>query len=292
MQALSLLPIGFIRRGDKTASSASALTGPAANPAATHTDYLTAINPTLANGNFAQGTGQWETTGNVTPSTQSTQITLGESTRQQAHLAQAFVITPQDRFLTFTVSGLNLQSNSAESGDVFSPAPQDAFEVALQDANTGQSLTGSGLAGSHSDALLNVQLASSGNSGNPGSATTFNRSATGFNAPALQHRAASALRHTDNADGSRTYVLDLSGLLGSGTSSNGTSSSGAGNVSSGQTSSPTSRSVNLSFDLIGFGQNQAQLGSQVRISDVRLFSAPVAVDVSVTIQEMALPLLT
>jgi hypothetical protein len=236
------LPIGFIRRGDKTASSASALTGSAANPAATHTDYLTAINPTLVNGNFAQGTGQWETTGNVTTNVASSgqttlgQITLGESTRQQAHLAQAFVITAQDRFLTFTISGLNLQSNSAEQNSIFTPAPQDAFEVALQDANTGASLTGTDLAGSHSDALLNVQLADSKASGN---ATGFNSSATGFNTsatgldnnatPALQHRATSALRHTDNADGSRSYVLDLSGLL-------------AGNAST--------RSVNLSFDLV------------------------------------------
>ena len=214
------------------------------------------IQSSLTNGSFATGLGNWETHGNVSASSPTTgAVTLGEtSTAGQTHLAQAFVITAQDRFLTFTVSGLNLQSNSAESGDVFSPAPQDAFEVALQDANTGQSLTGSGLAGSHSDALLNVQLASSGNSG----------SATGFNAPALQHRAASALRHTDNADGSRTYVLDLSGLLGNGADS---------------------RSVNLSFDLIGFGQNQAQLGSQLRISDVRLFSAPVAVDDNTSLAE-------
>ena len=76
LQALSLLPIGFIRRGDKTSSSASALAGTAATPAKTHTDYLTAINPTLANGNFSQTSSgglisQWETTGNVTASVQT-----------------------------------------------------------------------------------------------------------------------------------------------------------------------------------------------------------------------------
>ena len=216
---------------------------------------MTVVNPTLTNGNFtlAQNgspsatVSQWETTGKVdaTPST----ITLGESTTAQAHLAQAFIITPQDRFLTFTVSGLALQTNSTQQNGILTAAPQDAFEVALQNANTGANLLSSGfgtatsnLGTSHSDALLNVQLASS------------SASAT------LQERAVSGLRHTDNADGSRTYVLDLSGIA-------------AGTA------------VKLSFDLIGFGLSASQLGSRVNISDVRLINAPLAVNDTDTLVE-------
>ena len=151
----------------------------------------------------------------------------------------------QDRFLTFTVSGLDLQTNSIEQNGVFTAAPQDAFEVALQNANTGANLLAAGtsnLGANHSDALLNVQLASS------------NAAAT------LQEPAVSGLHHTDNADGSRTYVLDLSGIA-------------AGTV------------VNLSFDLIGFGLTVSQLGSKLNISDVRLISTPVAVNDAATLLE-------
>jgi Bacterial Ig domain/Pretoxin HINT domain/Bacterial cadherin-like domain len=208
------------------------------------------INPTLANGNFAAGLVQWASAGKVT-ATPST-LTLSESTTAQAHLAQAFVLSAQDRFLTFTVSGLDLQTNSIEQNGVFTAAPQDAFEVALQNANTGANLlnTGNGNLGtSHSDALLNVQLASS------------NTGAT------LQERAASGLLHTDNPDGSRTYVLDLSGIA----AGNGGSNAGV--------------AVNLSFDLIGFGLSASQLGSKVNISDVRLISTPLAVADTATLAE-------
>ena len=107
-----------------------------------HTDYLTAINPTLANGNFTVGQNgsviQWKTTGkvNIDSATPFT-ITLGESTTTQTHLAQAFVLSGQDRFLTFTVSGLALQTNSTQQNGILTAAPQDAFEVAPTDANTG-----------------------------------------------------------------------------------------------------------------------------------------------------------
>ena len=254
LSLLGLLPLGLVRR-NAAATAAST---------ATHTDYLTAINPTLTNGSFAtDSTGQvpqWERVGNVQaiPANNSTarSITLGESTSAQAHAGQAFVLTAQDRFLTFTVSGLSLQSNSTEQNGVFNTAPQDAFEVALQNANTGanQLANGAGagtsnLGTSRSDALLNVQLASS------------NTDAT------LQERAVSGLRHTDNADGSRTYVLDLSGIA----AGNGGSNAGV--------------AVNLSFDLIGFGLSASQLGSKVNISDVRLISTPVAVADTATLAE-------
>jgi hypothetical protein len=214
--------------------------------------YVTAINPTLTNGSFAtDSTGQvlqWEHLGNVQARAASQagsstlgQVTLGESTSAQAHVGQAFVLSAQDRFLTFTVSGLNLQTNST----TLEAAPQDAFEVALLNANTGANLltTGTSTPGtSRSDALLNVQLASS----NTGAA--------------LQERAASGLLHTDNPDGSRTYVLDLSGIT-------------------------PGTAVNLSFDRIGFGLSASQLGSKVNISDVRLISTPLAVADTATLDE-------
>ena len=247
LSALGLLPFGLMRRNDSKGAANAALTAGAATP----TSYLTAINTTLANGSFsARQNGiidQWESVGNVaaTPAVAFHAVTLGESTTAQAHLAQAFVLSAQDRFLTFTISGLNLQSNSTQQNGVFTAAPQDAFEVALQNANTGTNLLANGpenLGTSHSDALLNVQLASS------------NAAAT------LQERAVSGLRHTDNAGGSRTYVLDLSGIA-------------AGTA------------VNLSFDLIGFGLSASQLGSKVNISDVRLISTPVAVNDTATLAE-------
>ena len=140
-------PAGF---GVRVASPATA-----ANPALLGAVAIPA-HATLLNGDFAQSSAQWETTGKVdaSPST----ITLGESTTAQAHLAQSFIITPQDRFLTFTVSGLALQTNSTQQNGILTAAPQDAFEVALTNANTGSKLL-AGLATDHSDALLNIQLA-------------------------------------------------------------------------------------------------------------------------------------
>jgi VCBS repeat-containing protein len=228
---------------------ASSVSGVATYAALIVPSQWQSVHSTLANSNFAQITSsatapsQWETIGNIVTSPGF--VTLGESTSAQAHLAQAFVLSAQDRFLTFTVSGLNLQTNSIEQGGVFTTAPQDAFEVALQNANTGANLLATGadnLGTSRSDALLNLQLASS------------SLGAT------LQERAVSGLRHTDNADGSRTYVLDLSGIA-------------AGTA------------VNLSFDLIGFGLSASQLGSKVNVSDVRLISTPVAVNDAATLAE-------
>ena len=94
-----------------------------------------------------------------------------------------------DRFLSFTVSGLNLQSNSDAQDAAYNTA-QDAFEVALLNANTGVSLLGD-LGATHSDAALNLQLASSSKV-----------------QASLLERAAAQVSHTDNADGSRTYLID------------------------------------------------------------------------------------
>jgi Matrixin len=63
LSLLSLLPMGLVRRN---AAATNTSTG---TSTATHTDYLTAINPTLTNGSFAtDSTGQvlqWERVGNV-----------------------------------------------------------------------------------------------------------------------------------------------------------------------------------------------------------------------------------
>jgi Matrixin len=65
LSALGLLPLGFMRRnGGKGSANAGVAMG-----AATHTDYLTAINTTLTNGSFGAGQNgtidQWESVGNV-----------------------------------------------------------------------------------------------------------------------------------------------------------------------------------------------------------------------------------
>ena len=198
------------------------------------------VHSTLSNGSFIQGLSGWESFGQLQVEANQT-ITLGESTTTQTHLAQAFVLSAQDRFLTFNVSNLALQNNSTQQNGILQTAPQDAFEVALTHANTGQNLLPA-LTTNHSDALLNIQLASS----DPAST--------------VQERSAAGLRHTDNADGSRTYVFDLSSIA-------------AGTP------------VNLSFDLIGFGMTAAQLGSHVSIKDVRLISTPVAGDDAATLSE-------
>ena len=66
-------------------------------------------------------------------------VTLSESSPTsagQTHAGQAFVLGATDRFVSFTVSGLNLQSNSDAQDAAYNTA-QDAFEVALLNANTG-----------------------------------------------------------------------------------------------------------------------------------------------------------
>ena len=111
LSLLGLLPLGFVRRNS------------AGNGAATgtvHTDYLTAIQPTLTNGSFANGLAQWESTGAVSTAGADAAhytVTLSESSTTsagQTHVGQAFVLGATDRFLSFTVSGLNLQIRAQE----------------------------------------------------------------------------------------------------------------------------------------------------------------------------------
>ena len=188
------------------------------------TQYDWAANTTLTNGSLNAADG-WSTLGSVDigpASTGSGQAstssgrtgggaTLNEVSGSQTRLSQVFLLNPTDRFLSFTLSGTAL--------DNLNGAPDDAFEVALLDANSGVSLLGStGL--THSDAFLNLQ----------GDGTEY---------------AAAGVVRIDNADGSRTYRVDLSGIA-------------------------SATAVNLSFDLIGFGLNN----SHVTVSDVRLSGLP------------------
>ncbi len=171
-------------------------------PSILHYDVVS--NPALANGDFSDTSG-WTTSGDVTVANGS--VVLGESTDNQTRINQVFTVNPNDHFLRFTVSGLNLQNPGN--------GPQDAFEVALLDATSGQSLAAP-VALSNTDDFLNLQ----------GDGSSFMSSGLSF---------------TTAPDGSRTYVLDLS------------------NIAAGT-------AVNLSFDLIGFGDP----GSHFTISHVRV----------------------
>ena len=195
--------------------------------APTITQYAVAANATFANLNTPAG---WNTQGSATfnpdtpdpstgsgPSTSSGQsgmasVTLSEISTSQTRLSQVFMLNEQDRYLSFTLSGTAL--------DDLTGAPDDAFEVALLDANTGLSVLGSnGL--TRTDAFLNLQ----------GDGT--------------QH-VSDCVTCIDNPDGSRTYRVDLTGVA-------------------------KNTAVNLSFDLLGFGQDNSHVTlSDIRINGVRL----------------------
>jgi hypothetical protein len=157
------------------------------------TQYDWAANPVLTNGSLNSAAG-WSTQGGVDfgsasgtstgsdPSTGSGRTdggaTLYEVAGSQTRLSQVFMLNPSDRFLSFTLAGTAL--------DDLTGAPDDAFEVALLDANSGASLLGSdGL--SRSDSFLNLQA--DGTQNLAGCVTCIN-----------------------NADGSRTYRVDLAGI--------------------------------------------------------------------------------
>ena len=111
---------------------------------------LLAINPALHNADFTQAlagapastagvsanTQGWTTTGSVTTDAVNgnTRITLSEAPNAQTSLMQAFNLGANDRYLSFTVDGLNL--NGGNSAGINGPA--DAFEVALLDPTTYQ----------------------------------------------------------------------------------------------------------------------------------------------------------
>jgi len=135
---------------------------------------------TVVNSTLNQDSSAWQTTGNIGNTNGS--ITLAESATSNTHLSQSFAVKQGDRYLSFTVANDHLQSNGVDE-DGNGNGPNDAFEVALLNANTGLSVAGTtGL--SRSDALLNIQT------------------------DGTQSRAAS-VRKVHNADGSDTYYVDL-----------------------------------------------------------------------------------
>jgi VCBS repeat-containing protein len=179
--------------------------------------YAVAANATFAN--LATPAG-WNSQGSVDIT--SGAATLNEVSTSQTRLSQVFMLNEQDRYLSFTLSGTAL--------DDLNGAPDDAFEVALLDANTGANLLGSiGL--TRTDAFLNLQ------------------------ADGTRHMA-DCVTCTDNPDGSRTYRVDLSAV-------------------------DKNNAVNLSFDLLGFGQDN----SHVTLSDIRVSGLPQLHDDAATLLE-------
>jgi cytochrome b len=100
------------------------------------TQFATGVNATLTNGDFAQsgipnGAG-WMTQGDVRFTTDG--AVLGEAGASQARLLQSFALGANDRLLSFTVAGPGLAANAS--------GPNDAFEVALLDADSGLPVAG------------------------------------------------------------------------------------------------------------------------------------------------------
>ncbi|MBU1775847.1 MAG: tandem-95 repeat protein [Gammaproteobacteria bacterium] len=183
------------------------------------TQYDWAANATLTNGSLNAADG-WSTQGSVNIGNGA--AVMNEVSGSQTRLSQVFLLNPTDRFLSFTLSGTAL--------DNLTGAPDDAFEVALLDANTGASLL-SGTGQTRTDAFLNLQADGTQNLAN-------------------------CVTCINNADGSRTYRVDLAGV-------------------------PAGVAANLSFDLIGFGQNN----SHITVSDVRLSGLPQLHDEAATMLE-------
>ena len=142
------------------------------NPAPTPAQYNIAANTTLTNGKFAgNNNNAWETTGMVI--TNNGAAVLREVATSQTRLNQVFM-GADDGYLSFTLSNIGLEDVNND--------PDDAFEVALLNANTGASLTAPiGL--TRTDALHNIQA----------------------NGSELK---ATGVTSVINADGSRTYVVD------------------------------------------------------------------------------------
>jgi hypothetical protein len=76
--------------------------------------FEVAANPTLANGKLESGEG-WATQGNVAIGNGT--ATLSEVSASQTRLNQVFVVSPHDRYLTFTVANIALddQANNGAS---------------------------------------------------------------------------------------------------------------------------------------------------------------------------------
>jgi len=151
-------------------------------------------------------------------------LLLSEDASAQTRVHEVLVVGENDQLLTFTVDGLSLGSSAT--------GPSDTFEVALLDALSGVSLAGDiGL--SQTDAALNVQA----------SGKTF---------------IGQGLTVLVNADGSRTYTLDLRGIA-------------------------VGTAIALEFDILGFGE----ANSHVTVRDVAMARLPVAHDDTIAANEDA-----
>jgi hypothetical protein len=230
------------------------------------------VNPTLANGTLDTATS-WITRGAVDFSPVD-EVILREGivdvsgnvvgSNQHAQLSQAFTLSAEDQYLAFTVDERGLKSNAGNSGGNTAAnsadgiaGPQDAFEVALLNANTGQAVIGTaGINGG--DAIISRQLVGAGNS-------------------TIQARDGAAVHKVLNADGTTTYYLNLRHGVGTGSNT-------------GLAGTP----VVLSFDLIGFagaGGDADEHGasanntSQISIRDVRLVKNAVTFDDAAVVDE-------
>ncbi|MFH7767640.1 tandem-95 repeat protein [Acinetobacter sp. BSP-28] len=88
------------------------------------------INDQFQNVNSGTQIGNWFNQGEIILNGQDVQ--LNESANQQTNLSQAFKVGEYDRVLTFTVKDQQLSD--------YNNRPDDAFEVALLDARTGEAL--------------------------------------------------------------------------------------------------------------------------------------------------------
>jgi VCBS repeat-containing protein len=147
----------------------------AADPSTLVTQYDWAANATLVNGSLNAADG-WSTQGSVNIG--NGVAVMNEVSSSQTRLSQVFLLNPTDRFLSFTLSGTAL--------DDLTGAPDDAFEVALLDANSGTSLLG-GTGLTRTDSVLNLQADGT-------------------------QRFADCVTCINNTDGSRTYRVDLAGV--------------------------------------------------------------------------------
>ncbi len=84
-----------------------------------------------------------------TPEFRNSAVTLREEERFQSGLRQTFTVPAGVTALQFEIVDLDLAENDG--------GPDDAFEVALLDAATGQSLVGTATPLANTDSLLNLQ---------------------------------------------------------------------------------------------------------------------------------------
>ncbi|MBI3713668.1 MAG: matrixin family metalloprotease [Burkholderiales bacterium] len=136
LASIGLLALGRIRRGDY--GWTLNLDQGQLNPRyeiAKFTQKETVVNTTLS-----QHSNDWLTAGTVTLQSNiaSSTITLAENPLSQANAIQSFAVKQGDRYLSFTVANNGLQANSIDQ-DGNELGPDDAFEVALLNANTGLS---------------------------------------------------------------------------------------------------------------------------------------------------------